>query len=326
MAYRDDLEAARARRDTLHRELRALHGRMGELAGLQAHERALTRELGQLATDLDHARARAVAARLPQAGQASPCSMSWDLMRGGDFVRSCGRCGNRVFDISGLDDEQTRRFLAETCATGRVYRRSDGTLLERDCPAGRTQRRANALLVGLAVMASALAAVIWGGAAMRARAGAPGHVSELPAALIHVKQRGPVAVPPRPPPEPDPIAMCRVPYDAETRAQWRVAATSASVPGPAALAPSGRRARLSRSDITTAIGGVRPQVQACARGDTGQVRISVRVAPDGRVVETTDTSTQPPSRRLSACVRQAVAQAKFPHTDQGGTFRYPFVF
>jgi len=83
---------------------------------------------------------------------ASPCTASWDEMRGSETVRFCAQCGKNVYFLSGMTREAAEAAIREQegalCA--RLYRQRDGTLLTADCPVGKSRlRRALLLQVGL---------------------------------------------------------------------------------------------------------------------------------------------------------------------------------
>jgi hypothetical protein len=69
---------------------------------------------------------------------ASPCSVSWDAMRGDERVRHCDQCRLNVFNIAGMPRadalELVRKAEGRTCV--RIFRRKDGTVLTADCPVG----------------------------------------------------------------------------------------------------------------------------------------------------------------------------------------------
>jgi hypothetical protein len=142
MTYRDDLEAARMRRDALARELREVRGRMGEYQEVIRREQALERELTQSAQELDRARARVELPLLRQVRVASPCKERWDDMAGDGHVRFCGRCEKNVYDLSALTASQAEALLQERGESKcvRFYRRTDGTVLTSDCPVGTRKR------------------------------------------------------------------------------------------------------------------------------------------------------------------------------------------
>lgn len=69
---------------------------------------------------------------------ASPCPITWEQMSGNDSVRFCNHCRLNVYNLSTLSKAEAEALLASTegrlCA--RLYRRSDGTVLTKDCPVG----------------------------------------------------------------------------------------------------------------------------------------------------------------------------------------------
>ncbi len=92
---------------------------------------------------------------------ATPCPAKWEQMSGNDSVRFCDVCQLNVYNIAGLTRSETESLIASAegrlCA--RLYRRTDGTVLTKDCPVGlralrmRISKRAAAvfaMLVGLA--------------------------------------------------------------------------------------------------------------------------------------------------------------------------------
>jgi hypothetical protein len=69
---------------------------------------------------------------------ASPCTADWKFMLGNDLVRYCGQCDKNVYNLSAMTREQAealiRRMEGRLCV--RYYMRSDGTVLNADCPVG----------------------------------------------------------------------------------------------------------------------------------------------------------------------------------------------
>src|ERR1700749_160888 len=69
---------------------------------------------------------------------ASPCPASWDRMAGDDKSRYCSACNLHVYNFAAM----TSAEIADLTAThtgrlcGRLYRRSDGTVITKDCPVG----------------------------------------------------------------------------------------------------------------------------------------------------------------------------------------------
>ena len=79
---------------------------------------------------------------------ASPCAANWNDMSGSDSVRSCERCQHKVYNLSEMTAPEAADLLrrAEGRLCVRFYRRSDGTVMTKDCPVGaqaaaRTRRR-----------------------------------------------------------------------------------------------------------------------------------------------------------------------------------------
>ena len=69
---------------------------------------------------------------------AAPCAVSWETMAGGDRVRSCERCQHKVYNLSEMSAVDAAALLknSEGKLCVRFYRRSDGTVMTRDCPVG----------------------------------------------------------------------------------------------------------------------------------------------------------------------------------------------
>jgi Carboxypeptidase regulatory-like domain len=84
---------------------------------------------------------------------ASPCPTSWEHMKGDERVRFCELCSLHVYNIAELTANEAKSLVANTegriCA--RLYRRSDGTVITKDCPVGlRAIRRRVARIAGAA--------------------------------------------------------------------------------------------------------------------------------------------------------------------------------
>ncbi|MCE3607059.1 hypothetical protein LXA47_26165 [Massilia sp. P8910] len=67
---------------------------------------------------------------------ASPCTASWDKMKGDDRVRHCNDCNKNVFNLSAMAQADAAALLADNhdgnlCV--RFYRRQDGTVMTSDC-------------------------------------------------------------------------------------------------------------------------------------------------------------------------------------------------
>jgi TonB family protein len=69
---------------------------------------------------------------------AAPCSAEWKWMYGSDRVRFCGQCNQNVYNLSAMTTEEAEDLIRRTdgrlCV--RFYRRSDGTIITRNCPVG----------------------------------------------------------------------------------------------------------------------------------------------------------------------------------------------
>lgn len=96
---------------------------------------------------------------LDQLRVASPCPISWEQMSGNDRVRYCQVCNLNVYNIAELTHKEATALVTNSegriCA--RLFRRSDGTVITRDCPVGlRAIRRRVARMTG-AVFATVVA-------------------------------------------------------------------------------------------------------------------------------------------------------------------------
>lgn len=91
--------------------------------------------------------------RLNRLRIASPCPTTWEQMAGDERVRFCDLCNLHVYNIGEMTHQQATALIANTegriCA--RLYRRSDGTIITKDCPVGlRAIRRRVARVAGAA--------------------------------------------------------------------------------------------------------------------------------------------------------------------------------
>ena len=83
--------------------------------------------------------------------------------------------------------------------------------------------------------------------------------------------------------------------------------------------------KLDRRLISAGVYTVRERIMACGdRGPGAQIRLSVTVAPDGKV--TGVTAKDSPYPLLTACVTAAMKAAIFSPTQAGGAFSQPFSF
>ena len=69
---------------------------------------------------------------------ASPCSADWEGMVGNNRQRFCGQCKLNVYNLSGMTKSEAENLLmnSEGRVCARFFRRSDGTILTKDCPVG----------------------------------------------------------------------------------------------------------------------------------------------------------------------------------------------
>lgn len=70
---------------------------------------------------------------------ASPCSQDWNEMSGDERARFCGECKLNVYNLSGMSRSEAENLIFQAegnrlCV--RFFRRSDGTILTKDCPVG----------------------------------------------------------------------------------------------------------------------------------------------------------------------------------------------
>ncbi len=94
--------------------------------------------------------------------------------------------------------------------------------------------------------------------------------------------------------------------------------------GSSSKSSSGLPERPSKSDVKSGISTVMGRVRACGskHGGSGVVKVRVKVGSSGRV----ESATPSPGNALGDCVASAVKGAKFPKTQLGVTFTYPFRF
>ena len=87
---------------------------------------------------------------------AAPCRADWEKMAGDERMRYCGQCSLHVYNLSGMTRKEAEVLVAN--AEGRLcvrfYRRADGTILTRNCPAGlRALKRRVSRVAGAALSA-----------------------------------------------------------------------------------------------------------------------------------------------------------------------------
>jgi len=69
---------------------------------------------------------------------AAPCKADWDQMIGSAQMRFCGQCNLNVYNLSGMSRDEAESLIArnEGRLCVRFYRRTDGSIITRDCPVG----------------------------------------------------------------------------------------------------------------------------------------------------------------------------------------------
>jgi hypothetical protein len=87
---------------------------------------------------------------------AAPCPADWEKMVGDERVRYCGQCSLHVYNLSGMTKREAEGLVAN--AEGRLcvryYRRTDGSILTRNCPVGlRALKRRVTRIAGAALSA-----------------------------------------------------------------------------------------------------------------------------------------------------------------------------
>ncbi len=95
---------------------------------------------------------------------ASPCPKAWADMVGDDHVRFCDQCSLNVYNLAELTGKETQSLIFSSGGRicGRLFRRSDGTVLIKDCPVGlralrkRISRRTAAIFATLLGLSSTI--------------------------------------------------------------------------------------------------------------------------------------------------------------------------
>lgn len=69
---------------------------------------------------------------------ASPCSQKWEEMVGDERKRFCAQCQLPVYNFAAMTQVEVESLLmkAEGRVCGRIFQRTDGTILTQDCPVG----------------------------------------------------------------------------------------------------------------------------------------------------------------------------------------------
>src|SRR5882724_10412487 len=69
---------------------------------------------------------------------AAPCKADWNQMIGSEQMRFCGQCNLNVYNLSGMTKDEAESLIArnEGRLCVRFFRRTDGSIITRDCPVG----------------------------------------------------------------------------------------------------------------------------------------------------------------------------------------------
>jgi len=118
---------------------------------------------------------------------AKPCSADWNLMTGDERSRLCHDCGINIYNISQMSPNEVRDLIEnrEGRLCIRLMRRSDGTVITRDCPKGLAAYRRRVARLASAAFAAVIGlfSVSFGQASSKAPAPATSSVSQREAIL-----------------------------------------------------------------------------------------------------------------------------------------------
>lgn len=134
---------------------------------------------------------------------AAPCSAKWDEMTGDDKMRFCGECKLHVLNAAAMTDEEVMRALQRTLTGERVcmrlYRRTDGTFLTRNCPKGLQllRQRAQEAVRRVAALFSGTLALLMACAASAAPGGNKQHGNDQAKPTWHCTVQGAAAPQPK---------------------------------------------------------------------------------------------------------------------------------
>jgi hypothetical protein len=144
MTYRDDLQALVTRHNALDAEV--MRNR---------------RERDRIRLLIDDGQKRLRLPVVDNVRPASPCREDWSTMEGDDRVRACARCNQNVYNLSEMTREEAHALVVaregEVCV--KYFRRSDGTILTKDCTVGK-QRRRHRRFLAAGIVASIVAGVV----------------------------------------------------------------------------------------------------------------------------------------------------------------------
>ncbi len=159
---------------SLEEELEDIEQKQGEVVDLEEKERELERlrrrvnELGnEIRVDRAELRRRCAEAALRVFQPREPCATPWEQMKGeasGEHnVRHCGRCRQRVYDLSALPADEARRLIwqHEKELPKYLVGRVDGTVTVGSCAHRRFWRTPVAVALASAAAATLLIGGLW---------------------------------------------------------------------------------------------------------------------------------------------------------------------
>jgi hypothetical protein len=96
--------------------------------------------------------------RLNRVRVAAPCKADWDQMIGSERVRFCGQCNLNVYNLSSMNRAEAEFLITrnEGRLCLRFYRRSDGSIITKDCPVGLRAIRRRVLYVTKAISSTVM--------------------------------------------------------------------------------------------------------------------------------------------------------------------------
>jgi hypothetical protein len=100
---------------------------------------------------------------LPRAVIKTPCSASWDEMKGDDVSRFCFACSKTVYDLDAMGEDAAESFLERHLdAVGvlpcvRLYQRPDGRVLTSECAPAARRRHARRAAIAVGALVAAVA-------------------------------------------------------------------------------------------------------------------------------------------------------------------------
>ncbi len=160
-----------AYRDVAAERAAELLAHINAAQGAEAQRERLRREETRLLDQLERTRVgmellgvrKSVLPILDGIPNAAPCDVRWHEMNGNGDARTCGHCKLPVVSVAMSDAARAEELIAACGRDVRLHRRSDGTIVARDCPAGVARRRffARAPVVIVALMAVIAVAALY---------------------------------------------------------------------------------------------------------------------------------------------------------------------